>query len=107
MIRRPPRSTLFPYTTLFRSLLASPALFARAWWHLCLGYAGEAYWRTPARPQAPSPSRILRMLARCPVVPAPAVGLGVEHRWSGARLAGAARGGGGGGGGPLGAARAV
>src|SRR3712207_8594419 len=27
MIRRPPRSTLFPYTTLFRSLLA-PALLA-------------------------------------------------------------------------------
>src|SRR2546427_1867378 len=26
MIRRPPRSTLFPYTTLFRSLLAGPAL---------------------------------------------------------------------------------
>src|SRR5258705_10331769 len=24
MIRRPPRSTLFPYTTLFRSLLAEP-----------------------------------------------------------------------------------
>src|SRR5258707_7745842 len=24
MIRRPPRSTLFPYTTLFRSLLACP-----------------------------------------------------------------------------------
>src|SRR2546425_5812660 len=24
MIRRPPRSTLFPYTTLFRSCLASP-----------------------------------------------------------------------------------
>src|SRR5690349_22150939 len=24
MIRRPPRSTLFPYTTLFRSLLLSP-----------------------------------------------------------------------------------
>src|SRR2546429_9187868 len=24
MIRRPPRSTLFPYTTLFRSLLVSP-----------------------------------------------------------------------------------
>src|SRR5256885_12009913 len=29
MIRRPPRSTLFPYTTLFRSLVA-----------LCLGRAG-------------------------------------------------------------------
>src|SRR5690242_21353741 len=25
MIRRPPRSTLFPYTTLFRSTLAGPA----------------------------------------------------------------------------------
>src|SRR3989441_11564147 len=31
MIRRPPRSTLFPYTTLFRSLFAwgDPALLAR------------------------------------------------------------------------------
>src|SRR2546426_2886100 len=28
MIRRPPRSTLFPYTTLFRSLIADAALFA-------------------------------------------------------------------------------
>src|SRR5258708_19057919 len=27
MIRRPPRSTLFPYTTLFRSRDASPACF--------------------------------------------------------------------------------
>src|SRR2546429_6445863 len=29
MIRRPPRSTLFPYTTLFRSALASQHLFLR------------------------------------------------------------------------------
>src|SRR2546430_13719001 len=28
MIRRPPRSTLFPYTTLFRSLWPRPRLFA-------------------------------------------------------------------------------
>src|SRR3989449_7269904 len=28
MIRRPPRSTLFPYTTLFRSKLSSPFLHA-------------------------------------------------------------------------------
>src|SRR3712207_7975224 len=28
MIRRPPRSTLFPYTTLFRSVLAAPPLEA-------------------------------------------------------------------------------
>src|SRR2546426_9327427 len=27
MIRRPPRSTLFPYTTLFRSRVTVPALF--------------------------------------------------------------------------------
>src|SRR3712207_7528088 len=26
MIRRPPRSTLFPYTTLFRSILAIPVM---------------------------------------------------------------------------------
>src|SRR5256885_16631555 len=29
MIRRPPRSTLFPYTTLFRSELAEGAVFER------------------------------------------------------------------------------
>src|SRR3712207_6952480 len=31
MIRRPPRSTLFPYTTLFRSLIAS----GKRSWSLC------------------------------------------------------------------------
>src|SRR5436309_4958869 len=30
MIRRPPRSTLFPYTTLFRSVLFGDCLFAQA-----------------------------------------------------------------------------
>src|SRR5947208_13144625 len=30
MIRRPPRSTLFPYTTLFRSSACSPAGFRKA-----------------------------------------------------------------------------
>src|SRR5689334_24211379 len=30
MLRRPPRSTLFPYTTLFRSRLAAKALHAQA-----------------------------------------------------------------------------
>src|SRR5437870_11427727 len=29
MIRPPPRSTLFPYTTLFRSVVACPATFPR------------------------------------------------------------------------------
>src|SRR3989441_11959210 len=30
MIRRPPRSTLFPYTTLFRSPLTTPGIMAAA-----------------------------------------------------------------------------
>src|SRR3989442_10112408 len=30
MIRRPPRSTLFPYTTLFRSVALVPSLYSRA-----------------------------------------------------------------------------
>src|SRR2546430_8871591 len=30
MIRRPPRSTLFPYTTLFRSIMAEPSAPGRA-----------------------------------------------------------------------------
>src|SRR2546429_6139775 len=37
MIRRPPRSTLFPYTTLFRSILrASPKKGVCAPFHRCL-----------------------------------------------------------------------
>src|SRR5258707_4934939 len=38
MIRRPPRSTLFPYTTLFRSLSS----------------ARRAAWRSPTRARTPS-----------------------------------------------------
>src|SRR3989441_6907613 len=47
MIRRPPRSTLFPYTTLFRSLIYG--LFALGF-NLLYGYTGllsfghAAYW---------------------------------------------------------------
>src|SRR2546421_8639836 len=32
MIRRPPRSTLFPYTTLFRSLYVPPT-YTKTWFH--------------------------------------------------------------------------
>src|SRR5689334_23470941 len=32
MIRRPPRSTLFPYTTLFRSVEAAPLLDSSSGW---------------------------------------------------------------------------
>src|SRR2546430_7041330 len=37
MIRRPPRSTLFPYTTLFRSALALARLLASAFGGLLFG----------------------------------------------------------------------
>src|SRR5258705_8991950 len=40
MIRRPPRSTLFPYTTLFRSLRALMAMAT----------SGMLFFRTSARP---------------------------------------------------------
>src|SRR5205823_11660548 len=36
MIRRPPRSTLFPYTTLFRSLLMPTLNFLPVWFALSL-----------------------------------------------------------------------
>src|SRR3989475_6247514 len=46
MIRRPPRSTLFPYTTLFRSLavafLGAPAREA-----VLVALAAASLWRTP------------------------------------------------------------
>src|SRR2546430_17399540 len=44
MIRRPPRSTLFPYTTLFRShrLVAAPHLLRLGGGHRTLGDAGHA-----------------------------------------------------------------
>src|SRR2546427_7902347 len=54
MIRRPPRSTLFPYTTLFRSLGEPPQLVAAAHGHLggqiSLGDAGEPVLELGQRP---------------------------------------------------------
>src|SRR5437764_10611405 len=42
MIRRPPRSTLFPYTTLFRSML----LVTVTWFH-CPGSVGKLTMSVP------------------------------------------------------------
>src|SRR6476620_11885396 len=42
MIRRPPRSTLFPYTTLFRSPAGLPVVGPRA----MRVFAGHAGWRS-------------------------------------------------------------
>src|SRR2546430_16286527 len=50
MIRRPPRSTLFPYTTLFRSSLLKscrgPRIMAAS--REALGIGGERAWLVPA-----------------------------------------------------------
>src|SRR2546426_6829702 len=49
MIRRPPRSTLFPYTTLFRSSIATPNL---AWTSSSetLGFPDRIRWWSRGRP---------------------------------------------------------
>src|SRR3989442_4722272 len=46
MIRRPPRSTLFPYTTLFRSLMSSASIGAK---FLLFAYQRELQLRLTAR----------------------------------------------------------
>src|SRR2546430_8877521 len=49
MIRRPPRSTLFPYTTLFRSHIPATAALTAARELQQLSPDGEyiSYWQTP------------------------------------------------------------
>src|SRR2546422_2152742 len=44
MIRRPPRSTLFPYTTLFRSVPARPDSFAARRDHAAGDWADDQPW---------------------------------------------------------------
>src|SRR2546426_12390505 len=74
MIRRPPRSTLFPYTTLFRSPLGlRPAL------QLCCREGDRAHdrgelaaWRTHRDPRCEAESRIRdRGAAESPPAPSP------------------------------------
>src|SRR6266478_4075692 len=50
MIRRPPRSTLFPYTTLFRS---DPARTDREWVSLARTVSDRAHARSAGRDQRP------------------------------------------------------
>src|SRR2546426_6007008 len=54
MIRRPPRSTLFPYTTLFRSPGVQP------------GQQGLDHDRGDAAPQPAAEQRSQRFVASCP-----------------------------------------
>src|SRR5256885_9017987 len=49
MIRRPPRSTLFPYTTLFRSAWPPPSSRPGRWWTACCTSAwctSASAWRS-------------------------------------------------------------
>src|SRR5688572_33429966 len=58
MLRRPPRSTLFPYTTLFRSILQHIMFIAVAvlmWW--------PAVSPVPELDRLPTPGRILYLFA--------------------------------------------
>src|SRR5256885_11902164 len=56
MIRRPPRSTLFPYTTLFRSSLASAAAIAQS--RLRLTQLERAIQQREALTKQPAPDAI-------------------------------------------------
>src|SRR2546422_6585918 len=51
MIRRPPRSTLFPYTTLFRSMLGLGAAGLVAAWSASAADTGAPAEATPAEPR--------------------------------------------------------
>src|SRR5260370_17762486 len=66
MIRRPPRSTLFPYTTLFRSLLQQAVEFFLCCFQCAMGRLRERQF----------PIGIRRYLSVAPLQPVP--------RWSGA-----------------------
>src|SRR3712207_7260180 len=62
MIRRPPRSTLFPYTTLFRSALPRRMNVAREIFSFkmlpsSVGYGQHSYIRTRRRRGSPSLNR--------------------------------------------------
>src|SRR5256886_11829268 len=52
MIRRPPRSTLFPYTTLFRSLLAFSTSLARAQTPTLILLNGKIWTENPSLPES-------------------------------------------------------
>ena len=71
-------------------VLASTALFARAWARLCTGYVADALGAKPAPGLAPSPPEILHALLEAAAASAPAVGLGEEFRIADGRMLGAA-----------------
>src|SRR3712207_9001921 len=57
MIRRPPRSTLFPYTTLFRSVVSSTERSLRRSGRVPLSPCANRFARFSARPEAAGANR--------------------------------------------------
>ncbi len=64
-------------------LLATPGLFARVWPRICAGYAAEAGGEEERQPITLTPEAVPQGLLGVPAGPAPAVGLGCEHRLRG------------------------
>src|SRR3712207_8027951 len=60
MIRRPPRSTLFPYTTLFRSFIAESLQGQRPGGVDPAGIAGHRAAGQQGRPMGAEPAQIVR-----------------------------------------------
>src|SRR3989449_7205567 len=60
MIRRPPRSTLFPYTTLFRSLAGAGRIRASERQHRCVHPSDPCHHGFPAAALR-GPAKILRL----------------------------------------------
>src|SRR2546429_7304792 len=74
MIRRPPRSTLFPYTTLFRSALSRPGVY----FTLPLRWPG-LHRLAPAAPLGAAAVPVLRPLVVLPHLPGAVPSRSEEH----------------------------
>ena len=74
MLRRPPRSTLFPYTTLFRSLALSGGADARSGGTANRREHAEVNPRASADPQV-----CLSRIAECLVADCPTAEIGRAH----------------------------
>src|SRR5260370_29842954 len=53
MIRRPPRSTLFPYTTLFRSMLPECIFFKFGLFHMLMRTVGKRFYLSASARASP------------------------------------------------------
>src|SRR2546425_9056691 len=79
MIRRPPRSTLFPYTTLFRSREEAQGRGGEPWLVLRVGEGADGEMRAAGRP-TPAVDQVLRPLERDARIPSCALRRQVSAR---------------------------